>query len=80
MISVPVGAGGAFNAGAPTVVVNGPYGYADLLPQWVYDVSPDGQRFVLIKETGSEGQASATQQIIVVQNWFEELRRRVPGN
>jgi len=35
-----------------------------------YDVSPDGQRFLVIKETGGS--------IVVVQNWTEELKRLVP--
>jgi hypothetical protein len=40
-----------------------------------YDVSPDGQRFLMLK--GGEEQQAATQ-IHVVLNWFEELKRRVP--
>jgi len=38
--------------------------------------SPDGQRFLMIKEADEdEGQQD---QINVVQNWFEELKRLVP--
>ncbi len=40
-----------------------------------YDVSPDGQRFLMVK---SSEQESATQ-LNVVLNWFEDLRRRVPA-
>ena len=40
-----------------------------------YDVSPDGQRFLMIK--GSEQESAA--QITVVLNWFEDLKRRVPA-
>ena len=40
-----------------------------------YDVSPDGQRFLMLK---SNEQAVAPTQINVVLNWFEELKRRVP--
>ena len=47
-------------------VVGGSYGY---------DVSPDGQRFVVNRQGASE---EATLQIIVVQNWFEELNRLAP--
>ena len=43
-----------------------------------YDVTPDGQRFVMIKE--SEEQQEAATQINVVLNWFEELKQRVPVN
>ena len=40
-----------------------------------YDVSPDGERFVVIKE--GAGTAWATE-LIVVENWFEELKRLAP--
>ena len=40
-----------------------------------FDVSPDGQRLLMIKE--DEHAASATQ-IGVVLNWTEELKRLVP--
>ena len=39
-----------------------------------YDVSPDGQRFLLVKRV----QESVPTQLNVVLNWFEELKRRVP--
>jgi eukaryotic-like serine/threonine-protein kinase len=42
-----------------------------------YDVSRDGQRFLMVKAAEPEEQ-SATQ-INVVFNWFEELKRRVPS-
>jgi hypothetical protein len=41
-----------------------------------YDVSPDGQRFLMLKPI--EQEQSAPTQINVVLNWFEELKRRVP--
>jgi hypothetical protein len=41
-----------------------------------YDVSPDGARFVRIKEQD----AGVPSSIIVIQNWFEELERLVPIN
>ena len=40
-----------------------------------YDVSPDGQRFLMVKE-GEQEQAAT--QINVVLNWFEELKQKVP--
>ena len=39
-----------------------------------WDISPDGQRFLMIKETDEV----AANEIIVVQHWFEELKARVP--
>ena len=41
-----------------------------------YDVSPDGQRFLMLKPVQQE-QAESTQ-INVVLNWTEELKRLVP--
>ena len=38
-----------------------------------YDVSADGQRFLMLKPVGL-----ASTQINVVLNWFEELKAKVP--
>ena len=40
-----------------------------------YDVSPDGQRFLMLKPNEQEQPPT---QINVVQNWFEELKQKVP--
>ena len=42
-----------------------------------YDVSPDGKRFLMIKESGS-GEETEPSQVILVQNWLDELKRLVP--
>ncbi len=42
-------------------------------------VSPDGQRFLLLANaTENVDDEAAPSQIILVQNWFEDLRRLVP--
>ncbi len=44
-----------------------------------YDITPDGQRFLMIfPASGTDSGAASTQRINVVQNWFEELKERVP--
>ena len=44
-----------------------------------YDITPDGERLVMVfPADGTDGGETARPQIIVVQNWFEELRRLVP--
>ncbi len=43
----------------------------------VYDVSRDGQHFMAIRQRVRSEQPTS---IVVVQNWFEELRRLVPTN
>jgi len=40
-----------------------------------YDISPDGHKFLMLKEDEEKPSAS---QLIVVLNWFEELERLVP--
>ena len=37
-----------------------------------YDVSPDGQRFVMVKDDSASGRLN------IVLNWLEELKARVP--
>ena len=45
-----------------------------------YDVSPDGQRFLVIKGAESVAATTAGPDIILVQDWFSELERLVPKN
>ena len=40
-----------------------------------YDVSPDGQQFLMIKAAGTEQAPS----IVVVLNWLEELKAKLPA-
>ena len=66
-----------FKAGTPTQLFQGPYFSGTV---WrTYDVSPDGQRFLMIKE-GFEDENFTPPSLIVVQNWFEELKRLAPTN
>jgi hypothetical protein len=44
----------------------------------MYDVSPDGQRFVMIKESSATDERPPSPRIILVQNWFEKVKRLVP--
>ena len=46
----------------------------------IYDVAPDG-RFIFVRsESGEESDAGPTDRLVVVQNFFDELRRLVPTN
>ncbi len=46
----------------------------------MYDVSRDGQKFLMIKDAPSGGErASAPDNLVVVLNWVEELKARVPS-
>jgi serine/threonine-protein kinase len=44
------------------------------------DISPEGDRFLMLKAGGGLDETAETTSIIVVQNWFEELKRLVPTN
>jgi serine/threonine-protein kinase len=72
MMSVEIATQPSFAASKPRMLFEGPYvPTAATIPN--YDVSPDGQRFLMLKPI-----EQATQ-INVVLNWFEELKRRVPA-
>jgi hypothetical protein len=43
-----------------------------------YDISGDGQRFLMIDESLPDGDSSTSEGLVVVLNWFEELKRLVP--
>ena len=44
----------------------------------VYDVSPDDQRFLMTRPIGAEEGGERSASVILVQNFFEELKARVP--
>jgi hypothetical protein len=74
MMAADYNAQPAFSAGKPKMLFEGPYVPTPLsFPD--YDVSSDGQRFLMLK---AAEQALATAQINVVLNWFEELKQKVP--
>ena len=67
--------GQSFVPGNAHVILRGP-NFTPAIYVWRgYDISPDGKRFLTIQE--SSGESSLTE-IILVQNWFEELKRLVP--
>ena len=43
-----------------------------------YDITPDGERLVMMFPANSSGDDEARPQINIVLNWFEELTRLVP--
>jgi hypothetical protein len=42
-----------------------------------YDVAPDGRRFLLTQQRDDASQPPITQ-VVLVQNWLEELKRLAP--
>jgi len=78
VMAAPIQPGVTFTAGTAQVVVSG----ADFVAPNTgrqYDVSPDGRRFLMMKDAQPTGEGSAPPvQLVVVQNWTEELKRLVP--
>jgi hypothetical protein len=75
MMDVDIATQPGFAAGRPRMLFEGPYlSLLATIPS--YDVSPDGQRFLMQK---ASEQTQVITQINVVQNWSEEQMRRVPA-
>ena len=70
MVAVSIDIDPEFNFGTPKEL----FEWSNFTPNTgrIYDVSSDGNRFLMIK------QPQWAQKIIVVTNWFEELKERVP--
>ena len=72
MIAVRVETAPVFRAGSCQVLFEGYFVHDG--PD--YDRSPDGQRFLMLREI--EETAKTASRLVVVLNWFEELKRLVP--
>jgi hypothetical protein len=78
LMRVGVERSASLSATTPTLLVKEGYLTTGGLVGRTYDVSPDDQRFLMIKEGGGTDQTVAPLQLIVVQNWLEELKGLVP--
>lgn len=76
MMAVDVATEPSLSAGKPSVLFEGPY-QPSPFPNANYDVTADGQRFLMVKPVKSKD--AAPTQIIVVLDWFEELKQKVPA-
>jgi protease II len=76
MMVAAVAVGPAFSAGQPHKLFEPSN---QLFPSNVvpyYDLSPDDKRFLMVRLAGVS-QAPGAGQLVVVENWFEELRQKV---
>jgi eukaryotic-like serine/threonine-protein kinase len=77
VMSVPVETRAGFVARNPVVLFKGQF--APSLSGRNYDVSPDGRRFLMLKVgSGAGAQNTPPARFVIVENWFEELKRLVP--
>ena len=74
LFGVTVAPGPAFKLGSPLRLINRRYFAETAFIGRTYDVSPDGQRFLMIKDDAGDGVRPT---IVVVQNWLNQLRARV---
>jgi Tol biopolymer transport system component len=75
MMAVDVATAPSFSIGKAHKLFEGHYLPNDGYARPNYDVSSDGQHFLMVKPVGQPGRAT---QIEVVLNWTEELKRLVP--
>jgi eukaryotic-like serine/threonine-protein kinase len=74
LMAVRIAPGATFTAGTPTRLFDGRYYVGDAANVGrTYDVSPDGRRFLMMK-----ADTTTPANIIVVQNWDQELKRLAP--
>jgi Tol biopolymer transport system component len=71
MMAVPITTTPTFSAGAPRMLFEGSFRVDG--PFRSYDVTPDGQRFLMVQEVARP--AARLSQMVLVQNWTEELKR-----
>ena len=77
MMAVAFDPGDTVQIGSPTAIFEGTY-YA--IPSTIrqHHVAPDG-RFLMMKDAaGDASDGQMPTQVVLVQNWFEELTARVP--
>ena len=80
LMSVRVEPGPMWKAGTPARIIEGKYFYGNPVGAFgrTYDISPDGSRFLMIKQVGDSDQ-NVVPQVVIVQHWLDELKQRVPA-
>jgi serine/threonine-protein kinase len=74
LTSVPVSTAGAFTIGAPVTISSTRYFTATQTRS--YDVTPDGRRFLFIKDA-AQNPSTTPASLIVTLNWFDEIRTKL---
>ena len=76
LMSLPVSTEPSFAYGDPEVVFEGLFTITN--GGAGFSVSPDGQRFLMVRSVDSRINDGINPEVVLVQNWFEELKRLVP--
>jgi serine/threonine-protein kinase len=77
MMAVPVPAGPSFTYGKPEALFDFTPYFDAVVTGRMFDISPDGKRFLAIKPVASV--AAARPSIVVVSHWFDEVKARMPA-
>ena len=81
MMVVPIETEPTFTQGTVDLLFDlDPYVKPSGLANRRIDISPEGDRFLMLKTGGGSDEDAETTSIIIVQNWFEELKKLVPTN
>ena len=76
-----------FRVDAPKLLFRGAYSFGgvsssfsmtEVFSRVSWDISPDGKRFLMMKESSPASAGEGPRKINIVLNWFEELKQRVP--
>jgi hypothetical protein len=79
-MAATVTSGAPASIGVPSTITDRPYSWTVAGVQGrLYDVSHTSDRFLVIKQEESQPTDNEPSSIVVVQNWAEELKQRVPA-
>ena len=76
MMAVPVTPGPTFTPAAPRRLFSFGVGLVNSTVVPLYDLTPNDQQFVMVR-LAEVNQAPGAGQLVVVDNWFEELGRKM---
>jgi Tol biopolymer transport system component len=80
VMAVSIKTAPSFSIETPRILFRGTYDSNTLSAPSPWDISPDGKRFLMLTQTAEDEKstAEAPRKIVVVLNWMEELKQRVP--
>jgi serine/threonine-protein kinase len=79
MFAVPVTTAPALKVGTSVELFQGPYYVSPTgSPRPQYDVTTDGQRVLMLAPSPDTNTSRPRHRIVVVQNWFENVKRLLP--
>lgn len=78
LMRVSLTSSSTFAAGLPGRLFDAPGLHIPAVPGRLYDIAPDGQRFLMTKASRAADAPAPSARLVLVQHWFEEVKRRAP--